>query len=46
MKRVSVLFALTSPVRGGIEEVVLALARRLDRRWPRPPRCSRPSRPT
>src|SRR5467141_3201036 len=32
MKRVSVLFALTSPVRGGIEEVVLALARRLDPR--------------
>ena len=30
MKRVSVLFALTSPVRGGVEEVVLALARRLD----------------
>ena len=32
MKRVSVLFALTSPVRGGIEEVVVALARRLDPR--------------
>jgi glycosyltransferase involved in cell wall biosynthesis len=30
MKRVSVLFALTQPVRGGVEEVVLALARRLD----------------
>src|SRR5262249_5173751 len=30
MTRVSVLFALTSPVRGGVEEVVLALARRLD----------------
>jgi glycosyltransferase involved in cell wall biosynthesis len=30
MKRVSVLFALTSPVRGGVEEVVLALARHLD----------------
>jgi glycosyltransferase involved in cell wall biosynthesis len=30
MKRLSVLFALTSPVRGGVEEVVLALARRLD----------------
>src|SRR5436309_4632846 len=32
MKRVSVLFALTQPVRGGVEEVVLALARRLDPR--------------
>jgi glycosyltransferase involved in cell wall biosynthesis len=32
MKRVSVLFALTSPVRGGVEEVVLALARGLDPR--------------
>src|SRR2546429_291165 len=32
MKRVSVLFALTAPLRGGIEEVVLALARRLDPR--------------
>ena len=32
MKRVAVLFALTSPVRGGVEEVVLALARRLDPR--------------
>src|SRR6267142_1328748 len=30
MRRVSLLFALTSPVRGGVEEVVLALARRLD----------------
>ena len=30
MKRLSVLFALTSPVRGGVEEVVLELARRLD----------------
>jgi len=30
MRRVSVLFALTQPVRGGVEEVVLALARRLD----------------
>src|SRR5919197_1412763 len=30
MKRVSVLFALTQPGRGGVEEVVLALARRLD----------------
>lgn len=30
MKRVSLLFALTSPVRGGVEEVVLALLRRLD----------------
>jgi glycosyltransferase involved in cell wall biosynthesis len=30
MKRISVLFALTSPVRGGVEEVVLALARHLD----------------
>src|SRR5438046_703395 len=29
MQRVSVLFALTQPVRGGVEEVVLALARRL-----------------
>jgi glycosyltransferase involved in cell wall biosynthesis len=32
MKCVSVLFALTSPVRGGVEEVVLALARGLDPR--------------
>jgi glycosyltransferase involved in cell wall biosynthesis len=32
MKRVAVLFALTQPVRGGVEEVVLALARRLDPR--------------
>src|SRR6267378_4234008 len=32
MRRVSVLFVLTSPVRGGVEEVVLALARRLDAR--------------
>src|SRR5258708_39655531 len=32
MRRVSVLFARSSPVRGGIEEVVLALARRLDPR--------------
>src|SRR5260370_6174862 len=32
MKRVSVLLALPSPVRGGVEEVVLALARRLDPR--------------
>src|ERR671923_921037 len=32
MKRVSILFALTQPVRGGVEEVVLALARRLDPR--------------
>src|SRR2546428_1881148 len=30
MRRVSLLFALPSPVRGGVEEVVLALARRLD----------------
>src|ERR687888_81800 len=30
MTRVSVLFALTSPVRGGVEEVVLGLIRRLD----------------
>src|SRR5881394_513586 len=30
MKRVSVLFALTQAVRGGVEEVVLALARHLD----------------
>jgi glycosyltransferase involved in cell wall biosynthesis len=30
MTKVSVLFALTSPVRGGVEEVVLALIRRLD----------------
>ena len=30
MTRVSVLFALTSPVRGGVEEVVLALIKRLD----------------
>ena len=30
MRRVGVLFALTQPVRGGVEEVVLALARRLD----------------
>jgi glycosyltransferase involved in cell wall biosynthesis len=30
LKRVSILFALTQPVRGGVEEVVLALARRLD----------------
>src|SRR5919109_211517 len=32
MTRVSILFALTQPVRGGVEEVVLALARRLDPR--------------
>jgi glycosyltransferase involved in cell wall biosynthesis len=30
MNRVSLLFVLTSAVRGGVEEVVLALARRLD----------------
>ena len=30
MSRIRLLFFLTSPVRGGVEEVVLALARRLD----------------
>ncbi|MGH7278291.1 MAG: glycosyltransferase, partial [Candidatus Rokuibacteriota bacterium] len=30
MRRLGVLFALTSPVRGGVEEVVLALVQRLD----------------
>ena len=30
MKQVRLLFVLTSPVRGGVEEVVLALLRRLD----------------
>src|SRR5574342_342741 len=32
MKQIRVLFVLTSPVRGGLEEVVLALLSRLDRR--------------
>jgi glycosyltransferase involved in cell wall biosynthesis len=30
MKRIRLMFALTSPVRGGVEEVVLALLQRLD----------------
>ena len=30
MRRIRLLFVLTSPVRGGVEEVVLALLRRLD----------------